>query len=66
MPLMVTESIELFNMQTANYCVGLVNWLRSLFRFGALSGWQIYGAEEHVHKADVLKRHSLGLFQLIC
>lgn len=31
-PLMGTEAEELFNTQTANYCVGLVNWLSLVFR----------------------------------
>lgn len=62
-PLMGTGSVELFNMQTANYCVGLVNWLCPLFRTGVWSGWQIYGVARH--NTDVLKKHFFGArFQL--
>lgn len=59
-PLMGTGSKELLNTQTANYCVGLVNWLCPLFRMGAWSVWQIYGAVAHVHNIDVLKKHIFG------
>lgn len=62
-PLMGTGSVELFNMQTANYCVGLVNWLCPMFRTGVWSGWQIYGVARH--NTDVLKKHFFGaIFQL--
>lgn len=51
-PLMGTGSEELFNTQTANYCVGFVNWLCPQFRTGAWWGWQIYGAVAHVHNTQ--------------
>lgn len=53
-PLMGIGSEELFNTQTVDYGVGLVNWLCPQFRAAAWWGWQIYGAAAHVQNTFFL------------